>query len=57
MAGHGGPPALVPPIRTYRAYFSFPETDQFSGNYQTVLETYLIDTMNAGAAQTPASVS
>ena len=57
MAGHGGPPALVPPIRTYRAYFSFPETDRFSGNYQTVLETYLIDTMNAGAAQNPASVS
>ena len=57
MAVHGGPPVLVPPISTYCAYFSFPETDPFSGNYQTVLEPYLIDPMNAGAAQTLESVS
>ena len=42
---------------TYRAYFSSPETDPFSGDYQAVLELYFIDPMNAAAAQTPASVS
>ena len=57
MAGLGGLPDLVPTICTYRAYFSFPETDPFSGNYEVVLEPYLIDPMNAAAVQTPASVS
>ena len=57
MAGHSGPPALVSLINTYPAYFSFPETNPFSGNYQTVLESYLIDPMNAGAVQTPEIVS
>ena len=57
MARIGGPPVLVPTICTYRAYFSFPETDSFSSDYNAVLEPYLIDPMNAAAAQTPASVS
>ena len=56
MAGLGGPPVLVPTICTYGAYFSSPEIDPFSGNYEAVLEPYLIDTMNAAATQTPASV-
>ena len=57
MAGHSGPPALVSLINTYPAYFSFPETNPFSGSYQTVLESYPIDPMNAGAVQTPERVS
>ena len=57
MAGLGGPPDLVPTICTYRAYFSFPKTDPFSGGYKAVLEPYRIDPMNAAAAQTPASIS
>ena len=57
MAGFGGPPNLVPTICTYRAYFSSPETDPFSGGYVAVLEPYRIETMNAAATQTPASVS
>ena len=57
MAGLGGPPVLVPTIFTYRAYFSSPETDPFSGDYEAFLEPYLIDPMNVAAAQTPASVS
>ena len=57
MSGHVGPPVLVPLISTYCAYFSFPETDPFSRNYHTVLEPYLIGPINAGAVQTPASVS
>ena len=57
MAGLGGPHILMPTISTYRAYFSSPETNPFSGEYQVVLEPYLIDPMNAAAAQTPESVS
>ena len=56
MAGLGGPPILVPTIGTYRAHFSSPETDSFSGEYEAVLGPYLIDPMNTGAAQTPASM-
>ena len=41
----------------YRAHFSFPDTDPFSGKYQEVLEPYHIDPMNAEVVQTPASVS
>ena len=57
MAGLGGPPVLVPTISTYHAYFSSSETDPFSGEYQAVLEPYLVEPMNAGATQAPASVS
>ena len=57
MAGLGGLPVLVPKICTYCAYFSSPETYPFSGEYEAVLEPYLIDTMNAAATQTPTSVS
>ena len=57
MAGLGGPPDLVPTICTYRAYFSYPETDPFSGGYEAVLEPYLIDPMNAASAQATAIVS
>ena len=57
MAVLGGPPVLVPTICMYRAYFSSLETDPFSGNYEAILEPYLIDPMNAAVVQTPASVS
>ena len=57
MAGLGGPPILVPTLCTYRAYLSSLETDPFSGDYEAVLEVYLIDPMNAAAAQKPTSVS
>ena len=57
MAGLGSPPNMVPTICTYRAYFSSPDTDPFSSDYEAVLEPYLIDPMNAAAAQTPASIS
>ena len=57
MAGLGGPPNLVPTICTYRAYFSSPETDPFSGDYEAVLEPYLIDLINAAAKQILVSVS
>ena len=57
MAGLGGQPDLAPTICTYRAYFSCPETDLFSGNYEAVLDPYRVDPMNADAALTPASVS
>ena len=57
MAGLGGPPNLVPTIFTYRAYFSFPEKNPFSGGYEAVLEPYRIYPMNTDAAQTPARVS
>ena len=56
MAGLIGQPDLAPPIRTYREYFSRPETDPFSGNYTTVVDPYCVDPMNAAAAPTPASV-
>ena len=57
MAGLGGPTVLVPTICTYRAYLSSPETDPFSGNYEAVLEPYIIDLMNTDAALTPSIVS
>ena len=57
MAALGGTPVLVNKIFTYRTYFSSPETDPFYGDYEAVLEPYLIDPMNAAAAQTPVSVS
>ena len=57
MSGLGGQPDLAPTICTYRAYFSLPETDPFSGGYEAVLDPYRIDPMNAAATQTPASVS
>ena len=56
MAGLDGPLVLVPTISTYRTYFSSPYTHPFSGEYQAVLEPYPVNLMNAGAAQTPASV-
>ena len=56
MASLGGPPDLVPTICTYCAYFFSLETESFSGDYEAVLEPYLIDTTNTAAAQTPASV-
>ena len=48
---------LAPPIRTYRAYFSRPETDPFSGNFTAVLDPYRVYPMNAAAAPPPASVA
>ena len=57
MAGLGGQPDLDPTIFTYRAYFSRPETDPFSGNYEAVLDPYRVEPMNAAAALTPARVS
>ena len=57
MAGLGGPTVLVTTICTYRAYLSSPETDPFSGNYEAVLEPYIIDLMNTDAALTPSIVS
>ena len=54
MAGLIGQPDLAPPIRTYCAYFSRPETDPFSGDYTAVLAPYRVDLMNAAAAPTPA---
>ena len=57
MSGLDGPPNLAPTICTYRAYFSSPETDPFSGYYKEVLEPYFIYPMNEVAAQMPASVS
>ena len=55
MASLLGQPDLVPPIRTYHAYFSRPETDPFGGNYVAVLDPYQVDPLNAAAAPTPAS--
>ena len=57
MAGLIGQPDLAPPICTYRAYFSCPKTDPFSGNYTAVLDTYHVDPMNAAVAPTPGSVA
>ena len=48
---------MAPPICTYRAYFSRPETDLFISDYTAVLYPYHVDPMNAAAAPTPASVS
>ena len=57
MAGLIGQPDLAPPIRTYRAYFSRPETDPFSDDYTAVLDPYRVDPMNAATALTPASMA
>ena len=57
MAGLIGQPDLEPPICTYRAYFSRPKTDPFSGNYAAVLDPYRVDRLNAANAPTPASVA
>ena len=57
MDGLIGQPDLAPLIRTYRAYFSCPETDPFSGDYTAVLDPYRVDPMNTVAAPTPASVA
>ena len=57
MADLIGQPDLAPPIRTYCAYFSRPETDPFGGDYAAVLEPYQVDPLNAAAAPTPASVA
>ena len=47
MAGLGGQSDLAPTICTYCAYFSLPETDPFSGDYEDVLDPYQIDPINA----------
>ena len=57
MAGLIGQPDLVTPIRTYRAYFSWSETDPFDGDYAFILESYQVDPLNAASAPTPASVA
>ena len=57
MSGLDGPPNLAPTICMYRAYFSRPEIDPFSGYYEAVLDPYRVDPMKASAALTPASVS
>ena len=57
MAGLIGQPDLAPPIRTYRANFSRPKTDPFSGDYTAVLDPYRVDPLNAPTATTPASVA
>ena len=57
MDGLNSPPDLVLTICTYRAYFSSLETDPFPSGYEAVLEPYMIDPMNAAAAQTPSSNS
>ena len=57
MAGLKGQLYLVPPIRTYCAYFPRPETDPFGGDYDAVLEPYCVDPLNAAAAPTLASVA
>ena len=57
MAGLIGQPDLAPPICTYCAYFSRPETDPFSGDYTAVLDPYCVYLMNAVAAPTPTRVA
>ena len=57
MAGLGSQPDLAHTICKYRAYLSCPETDLFYGNYEVVLDPYCVDSMNAAAALTPASMS
>ena len=57
MAGLLGQPDLAPLIRTYREYFSKPETDPFGDDYAAVLDLYQVDPLNAAAAPTPASVT
>ena len=50
MTRLGGQLDLAPTICMYRTYFSRPETDPFSGDYEAVLYPYRIDPMNAAAA-------
>ena len=57
IAGLLGQPDLAPPIRTYCAYFSRPETDPFGGDYAAVLDLYRVDQLNAADVPTPASVA
>ena len=57
MAGLCGQPDFEPTICTYCAYFSRPETDLFSCNYEAVLDPYWVDPMNTAATLTPARVS
>ena len=57
MAGLIGQPDLAPPICTYRAYFSRPKIDPFSGDYTAVLAPYCVDPMNSAAAPMPTSVA
>ena len=57
MAGLGGQTDFAPTICTYRAYFYRPKTDPFSGNYEAVFDPYRVDSMNAAATLTFASVS
>ena len=57
MAGFISHPDLAPPIRTYRAYFSRPETDPFSGDYTAVKDPYHVNLMSTASAPTPASVA
>ena len=57
MASLLGQPDLVPPIRTYHAYFSRPETDPFGGDYAAVLDPYQVDPLNAAATPPPAIVA
>ena len=57
MAGLIGQPDLAPPICTYCAYFSWPETDPFGGDYAAILAPYRVDPLNAAAAPKPASVA
>ena len=57
MAGLIGQPDLAPPIRTYRAYFSRPETDLFSRDYTAVLDPSRVDPINDAAVTPPSSVA
>ena len=57
MAGLIDQSDLAPPICTYRAYFSRPETDPFSRDYTALLDPYRVDPINTAAAPTPASVA
>ena len=57
MAGLLGQTHLAPLIRTYRAYFSKPETDPFGGDYAVILDPYRVDPLNAADAPTPAIIT
>ena len=46
---------MVPTICMYCAYVSSLETDPFSGDYEAVLEPYLIDLTSVASPQMPAS--
>ena len=57
MASHIRQTDLALLIRTYRAYFSRPETDPFSDDYAAILEPYPVDPLNAASVPTPARVA